>query len=109
MVALAAFLAIYAGVLGLELDHLRRRTTGRWVSILMLLPLVAIGLLQLVLYLGQRHLGWMDHDWRKADLPVWGQFALWQWLGLAALWAGMGHLLLLAYPRFLRSASSSRS
>jgi len=96
IVALAAFLAIYASVLDLELDHLRRRTAGRWMSILMLLPLAAIGVLQLALYLGQRHVGWLDHDWRKADLPIWGRFPFWQWLAAAALWAGMGHLLFLA-------------
>lgn len=96
LLALIAFLAIYAGVLGLEFDHLRRRTTGLCVSVLVVVPLLAIGASELVLYLGQRGTGWLDHDWRSADLPVWARFAFWQWLAAAALWAGLGHLLLLA-------------
>ncbi len=96
LIALTAFLAIYGGVLGLELDHVRRRSAGRWVSLLVLLPLVAAGILALVLYLAQRDTGWVDHDWKKENLPVWARFAFWQWLAVAALWVGVGHLLLLS-------------
>ena len=95
-IALVAFLAIYAGVLSFELDHVRRRTTGGSVAALVLFPLVTIGVGLLVFYLGQRHLGWVDYDWSKSNRPFWAQFAFWQWLALAALWAGMGHVLFLA-------------
>jgi len=106
-VALAAFLAIYAGVLSFELDHVRRRTTGWSVAVLVLLPLVTIGVGLLVFYLGQRHVGWLDVDWRKSDRPFWAQFAFWQWLALASLWVGMGHVLSLARRSFIADRSES--
>ena len=95
-VALAAFVAIYAGVLTFELDQVRRRTTGWSIAVLVLFPLVTIGVECLVFYLGQRHVGWLDHDWRKPNRPVWAQFAFWQWLAMASLWVGMGHVQFLA-------------
>jgi hypothetical protein len=99
-IALVAFLATYAGVLSFELDHARRRTTGWSVAALVLFPLVTIGVGLLVFYLGQRHLGWLDYDWSKSHRPFWEQFAFWQWLALAALWVGMGHVLSLARRSF---------
>lgn len=95
-VALIAFAAIYAGMLTFELDHVRRRTASAWVAALVVLPLVVIGAGCLAFYLAQRQVGWLDHDWRGYERPFWAQFAFWQWLATAALWAGMGHLLFLA-------------
>jgi hypothetical protein len=95
-VALVAFLAIYAGVLTFEIDQVRRRTTGWSVTALVLFPIVTVGIGLLVLYLGQRQVGWMDDDWRRWHRPFWAQLAFWQWLALAALWVGMGHVLSLA-------------
>jgi hypothetical protein len=93
ILALLTFLGIYAGVLGLYAQHLRRRAMRPWPVVIVALPLVAIGLSQLILYLGQRDPGWLDHDWRQTGRPVWLSFAFWQWLATAGLWAGIGHLL----------------
>jgi hypothetical protein len=93
--AVVAFLALYLGELALEIDHVRRRTSGPWMAAAVLFPLVAVALLLLTLYLSQRHLGWIDHDWSGSE-PIWGRFPFWQWIATAALWAGFGHLLFLA-------------
>ncbi|HYV19488.1 MAG TPA: hypothetical protein VFC25_10735 [Verrucomicrobiae bacterium] len=90
--AVCAFLGIYAGEVGLELEQARRRVTAIWMTVLVLLPLVAAAGV-LMLYLEQRQLGWMDHDGSGDPLPVWLRFPFWQWIALAALWAGLGHLL----------------
>ncbi|HET8946799.1 MAG TPA: hypothetical protein VFQ07_07440 [Candidatus Polarisedimenticolia bacterium] len=90
--AVVAFLGIYAGEVGLELDHARRRISAAWMAALVLLPLVAAAGV-LLLYLEQRHLGWLDHDGSGGPLPVWLRFPFWQWLALVTLWAGFGHLL----------------
>lgn len=92
--AVVAFLGIYTGEVGLELDRVRERTSAAWMTALVLLPLVAAAFV-LVLYLEQRHLGWLDLD-ARATLPIWLRFPFWQWIALAALWLGFGHLLSLA-------------
>lgn len=92
VLAVAAFLAIYAGEIGFELDHVRRRSSGPWMAGLILMPLIAAALLLLMLYVAQR----LGHDWSTDDLPVWKRFPFWQWIATAALWAGLGHLLFLA-------------
>ena len=102
--AVAAFLGIYAGEIGLELDHVRQRTSGRWMTGVVLLPLIAAAVLLLLLYLEQRHIGWLEHDWSRDAQPIWSRFPFWQWIATATLWAGMGHLLFLA-GRSGRSAS----
>lgn len=96
ILALGAFAGIYAGVVGLQVAHLRRGHGHVWSVILVLVPLVAVGISEFVLYLGQRGIGWVDHDWSQDDLPVWARFAFWQWLAATGLWLGLGHLLLLA-------------
>lgn len=97
--ALFTFLLLYAGVLGLELAHLRARNSSRWMTLLVVVPLVAVGASEFVLYLGQRGVGWLDHDWRQSDLALWARFAFWQWLALATLWLAAGHLLYIATRR----------
>jgi hypothetical protein len=88
--AVIAFVAVYVGVVGLQLSHLRQGRRPRWSVALVLLPLVAVGVSQLVLYLGQRSIGWVDHDWHER--PFWGRFAFWQWLAGVALWLAIGQL-----------------
>lgn len=96
VLALLTFLLLYLGVLGLEVEHLRQRHASRWMPLLVVVPLIAVGASELVLYLGQRGVGWLDHDWRQSDLPIWARFAFWQWLALATLWLAVGHLLFVA-------------
>lgn len=91
--ALGVFLGLYLGVLGLYLARLRRDPRAWLGSALVLAPLLAIGLTQLALYLDQRDLGWVDAGWRALGIPVWLSFAFWQWVAVAALWAGLGHLV----------------
>ncbi len=92
-IALLAFLGLYLGVFGLYVHRARQKTACVWAVLPVLVPLVAIGLSQLALYLDQRDLGWVDRDWREEGAPVWLSFAFWQWLAVAVLWGGIGHLL----------------
>lgn len=93
-VALIAFLGFYGGVLGLHLHRVRRQGESVWPALLVLAPLVAVGLSQVALYFDQRDLGWVDTDWREIGVPVWLSFAFWQWLAVAFLSLGLGHLVL---------------
>jgi len=47
-----------------------------------------------LLWLGQRDVGWVDVAWRELGIPVWLSFAFWQWVAVALLWVGLGHLLM---------------
>ena len=89
--AVVAFVCVYVGVVGLQLGHLRQGRSSRWRVALVLLPLAAVGVSQLVLYLAQRSIGWVEHDWR--DVPFWARLAFWQWVAGIALWLAIGQLL----------------
>ncbi|MGK2855884.1 MAG: hypothetical protein ACSLFQ_01625 [Thermoanaerobaculia bacterium] len=99
ILALLTFLLLYAGVLVAEIQQIRLRASGWWRAVMLVVPLVAIGLSELTLYLSQRGIGWLDHDWRQSTLPLFARFAFWQWLAAISLWVAMGHLLLVARPR----------
>jgi hypothetical protein len=100
-VALATFLGMYGGVLGLYLHRLRRSGSFLWPALLVVLPICAVGISQVVLYLDQRDLGWVDTAWREMGIPFWLSFAFWQWLAVGFLGIGLGVLVVCA----LRSGS----
>ena len=93
LVALVAFLSFYTGVVGLYVHRVARRRAFAWPAIAVVVPLLGVGLRELVLYLAQRGVGWADHDWRGANTPLWLSFAWWQWLAAGLLWLAVGHLL----------------
>lgn len=93
LLALALFVGLYAGVLGLYAERLRGERRALAAALAVVAPLAAIGLTQLALYLGPRDLGWPDPGWRTSGIPVWWSFAFWQWLAVGLLWVGLGHLL----------------
>lgn len=88
--AVGTFAGLYAGLLGLYGQRLRH---GRAGSLIVAAPLAAIIISQVVLYFDQRDLGWVDRDWRAMGVSVFLSFAFWQWLAIAFLWIGLGHLL----------------
>jgi hypothetical protein len=92
-VALATFLGMYGGVLGLYLHRLRRSGSFLWPALLVVLPICAVGISQVVLYLDQRNLGWVDTAWREMGIPFWLSFAFWQWLAVGFLGIGLGVLV----------------
>jgi hypothetical protein len=93
LLAIGVFAGLYAGVLGLYAERLRRDRRALVGALLVGAPLAAIAVTQLALYFDQRDLGWVDRGWRAMGVPVWLSFAFWQWLALAMLWIGLGHLL----------------
>lgn len=93
LLALVAFLTLYGGVLGAYARQIRAGLVSRWLVLPVVVPLVASGVGELVLYLLQRDTGWADHDWRGTGTPWWLRFAVWQWLAAAMLWTALGHLL----------------
>ena len=93
LLALGVFIGLYAGVLGLYAERLRQDRRAWAGSLIVIAPLAAIGITQLALYLDQRDLGWVDAGWRAMGVPVWFSFAFWQWIAVAMLWAGLGHLV----------------
>jgi hypothetical protein len=99
ILALIAFLSFYGGVIGLYVHRVRTRASSLLPAVVIVAPLVAVGLRELMLYLGQRGIGWADHDWRGAGTPLWFSFALWQWLAATLLWGALGHLLITGRPR----------
>jgi hypothetical protein len=92
LLALGLFAGMYAGVLGLYAQQLRQDRRLLTGAVIVAAPLVAIGVTQLALYLDQRDLGWVDHGWRAMGIPFWLSFAFWQWIAVALLWIGIGHL-----------------
>lgn len=94
ILALAAFLGMYLGVLGLLVHVMLRKRLYAVPALLVASPLLAIGVTQFWLYLDQRELGWVDVSWREMGVPVWLSFAFWQWLAIVFLWAGLGLLAL---------------
>ena len=88
--AVGTFAGLYAGLLGLYGQRLRHGWTG-WLVVAA--PLVAIFIAQTVIYFDQRDLGWVDVNWRAMGVSPLLSFAFWQWLAVAFLWLGFGHIL----------------
>ena len=95
-IAVLSFMGLYLGTLGIAIERSRSRIdlTNRWTACIIAGPLIAIGASQLFLYLDQRDLGWVDRSWRDMGIPLWLSFAFWQWIASAAIWLGLGLLLL---------------
>lgn len=102
-VALVTFLGFYGGVLGLFAHRIRSGVRHALPALSVVLPLVAVGVSQLILYLDQRDLGWVGPDWRAMGVPVWLSFAFWQWLAVLFLGVGLGYLVASGPPRGGRS------
>jgi len=94
ILALAGFLGMYLGILGLLAQLILRQRLYVVPAFLVVSPLLAIGITQLWLYLAQRDLGWVGPDWREMGIPLWLSFAFWQWLAIGFLWVGLGLLAL---------------
>jgi hypothetical protein len=88
--AVGTFAGLYTGLLGLYGQRVRRGWTG---ALVVAAPLAAIAITQLAIYFDQRDLGWVDRRWRDLGVSYWLSFAFWQWLAVALLWVGLGHLL----------------
>jgi hypothetical protein len=88
--AVGAFAGLYTGLLGLYIQRVRRGWSG---ALMVAAPLAAIFVTQIAIYFDQRDLGWVDHRWREIGVSFWLSFAFWQWLAVALLWIGLGHLL----------------
>lgn len=88
--SVGAFAGLYTGMLGLYWQRVRLGRTG---ALLVAAPLAAIFVTQILIYFDQRDLGWVDHGWREMGVSPWLSFAFWQWLAVAFLWLGLGHLL----------------
>jgi hypothetical protein len=88
--AVGAFAGLYTGLLGLYWQRLKLGRTG---ALVVAAPLAAIFVTQIVIYFDQRDLGWVDHRWREMGVSPWLSFAFWQWVAVALLWIGLGHLL----------------
>jgi len=88
--AVGTFTGLYTGLLGLYWQRVRRGWTG---ALVVAAPLAAIFITQIAIYFDQRDLGWVDHRWREMGVSLWLSFAFWQWLAVALLWVGLGHLL----------------
>lgn len=95
ILAILFFLGWYLGVFILLVRVMLRQKFFILPVILINIPLLAIGITQLWLYLEQRELGWVDTSWREMGVPVWLSFAFWQWLAIGFLWAGLGLLALI--------------
>ena len=88
--AVGTFAGLYTGMLGLYWQRVRLGRTG---ALVVAAPLAAIFITQIAIYFDQRDLGWVDHRWREMGVSPWLSFAFWQWLAVAFLWFGLGHLL----------------
>jgi hypothetical protein len=88
--AVGAFAGIYTGLLGLYGQRIRRGWTG---ALAVAAPLAAIFVAQAAIYFDQRDLGWVDRHWREMGVSPLLSFAFWQWIAVAMLWVGLGHLL----------------
>ena len=92
IIALFAFLGLYAGILGLLVQAMLRQRIYVLPVLLIVTPMIAIGITQFWLYINQRDLGWVDTSWREMGIPLWLSFAFWQWFAIGFLWVGMGLL-----------------
>jgi hypothetical protein len=88
--AVITFAGLYTGLLGLYGQRVRH---GRMGALIVAAPLAAIFVVQVLIYFDQRDLGWVDHRWREMGVSPSLSFAFWQWLAVAILWVGLGHLL----------------
>ena len=88
--AVGAFAGLYTGLLGLYWQRVRHGSLG---ALAVAAPLVAIFVAQILIYFDQRHLGWVNYSWREMGVSPSLSFAFWQWLAVATLWIGLGHLL----------------
>lgn len=93
VIALIAFLGLYVGIVGLNIQGIFRKTLNPLPLVCLLLPLAAIGISQLVLYFGKNDFGWVDSGWRARGVPVRLSFAFWQWLAVVTLWVNLGYLI----------------
>jgi hypothetical protein len=107
ILALMTFLGLYWGVLGLYVHRIRRTTSFLLPAFSVVVPLVAVGVSQLVLYFDQRDLGWVNSDWRELGVPLWLSFAFWQWLAVAFLGLGLGVLVAAREPGGSRRAAEA--
>jgi hypothetical protein len=101
-VAVLTLLGCYTGVLGLYWHRIRQDAGFLWPALCVVLPIAAVGVSQLVLYFDQRDLGWVNSDWRAMGVPFWLSFAFWQWLAVAMLGTGFGHLVMARGPHTTR-------
>ena len=88
--AVGTFAGLYTGLLGLYWQRVRHGSLG---ALVVAAPLVAIFVAQTLIYFDQRHLGWVNYSWREMGVSPSLSFAFWQWLAVATLWIGLGHLL----------------
>jgi hypothetical membrane protein len=95
ILALLTIACLFAGILGLYVQRMRRDVVYFWPALGVLLPILGTGIAALLLYLDQRSLGWVDHDWRRLGVSPGMSFAFWQWLAVTALWLGFGGLALI--------------
>jgi len=110
ILALICFLNLYLGSLLVQVGRIRHCSGSFWPAWVIIVPLVGIGASQLVLYLDQRDLGWVDTSWRAMEIPFWMSFAFWQWLAVATLWLCMGQLIASARTAsWLRRGRSSQT
>ena len=95
-VAIVAFAGAYVGVVGLQLHRVWRLGGSIVPALLVVLPLLAVGVTQILLFFDQRDLGWVDTEWREMGIPVYLSFAFWQWMAVGFLALGYGHALVSA-------------
>lgn len=92
-VAFLVFIGFYVGLLSFYLLRIRRDRLFILPAAIIVLPLCLVGIVQLFLYLSQQDLGWVSTDWRAMGIPFYLSFAFWQWVAVACLGFGVGHLV----------------
>ncbi|MCC5833680.1 MAG: hypothetical protein JJU20_03015 [Opitutales bacterium] len=92
-VAFLVFIGFYVGLLSFYLLRIRRDRLFILPAAIIVLPLCLVGVVQLLLYLSQQDLGWVSTDWRAMGIPFYLSFAFWQWVAVACLGFGVGHLV----------------
>ena len=91
VLALLCFGGLYLGAMSQCLLRMQiSKPARRWLPALLLAQLLIVGLVQLILYLTQRELGWVGRDWRALGIAPWQSFAFWQWLAGGALLVALG-------------------
>lgn len=93
-VAIVAFAGAYVGVVGLQLHRVWRLGGSIVPALLVVLPLLAVGVTQMLLFFDQRDLGWVNTEWREMGIPIYLSFAFWQWMAVGFLALGYAHVLL---------------
>ncbi len=92
-IALIAFIAFYAGTLGLLVRRMQQQKIYLLPMLAVAVPIIVIGAVVFWLYLAQRGIGWVGVEWREMEIPFWLSFAFWQWLEVAFLWLGLGFVV----------------